>query len=247
MVPEKPGSQILKKILAENMVRISCDNTEREHPDMNYGILEGYAVSSVYGNQSEGYKVDVTINPAAYIEQYNQDCGEEHVLSGMPAVQSITLEYEGNGWTVRAGETPIPISVICENTGGVDPGEDDNPPETDPGEDNNPPEADPGEDDNPPEADPGEDDNPPEADPGEDNNPPEADSEEDDNQLNSEYAESQDTGENDSGTEESRQSTAVHTGDSSTAGMWSLICLIILSGTTALAAGWKRIRRKQKN
>lgn len=214
VVPEKPGSQILKKILAENMVRISCDNTEREHPDMNYGILEGYAVSSVYGNQSEGYKVDVTINPAAYIEQYNQDCGEEHVLSGMPAVQSITLEYEGNGWTVRAGETPIPISVICENTGGVDPGEDDNPPETDPGEDNNPPEADPGEDDN---------------------------------QLNSEYAESQDTGENDSGTEESRQSTAVHTGDSSTAGMWSLICLIILSGTTALAAGWKRIRRKQKN
>ena len=69
------------------------------------------------GDNTNGYTVEVSVTPAAYVAQYNTDQAATHTLA--PTTQgakSITLVYNktAKAWQVKADTAPVTYTVVCE-------------------------------------------------------------------------------------------------------------------------------------
>lgn len=118
-IPEKPTDDQVEVLLKDNAVIIDCINEDVEHDDKTYGLLDGYTVSDVKGSEADGYTVDVTVTPDAYVTRYNTDTGVDHVLS--PDTQGekvITLVYVDGQWALEKGYTPVTYTVVCDTDSG---------------------------------------------------------------------------------------------------------------------------------
>lgn len=113
--PLKPDNQTAETLLADNAVRIECQNAEQNHPAKTYGIAEGYEMGDVYGNREDGYKADIRITADAYVGQYNSDTGQVHTLAaGESEARSITLVYEGGAWKLSGDNQAAVFKVVCD-------------------------------------------------------------------------------------------------------------------------------------
>ena len=114
--PEKPSDDAVKTLLGD-VVTIDCTNNKVTHEDKTYGLLPGgFSVGDVEGNKEDGYTVNVTVTPDAYVTQYSNDIGEKHNLS--PDGQDnliITLKCAGKGseWEFVPFTTKT-YTVVCE-------------------------------------------------------------------------------------------------------------------------------------
>ena len=113
--PEAPDETTVEELLNEGAVKVDCINTEVSHADGIYGLMDGYTIGEVYGDAENGYKVDITIAPDPYVDQYNTDRGVSHTLSpDTQGEETITLIHVDGAWAVGEGETPVVYEVICE-------------------------------------------------------------------------------------------------------------------------------------
>ena len=118
-IPEKPTDDQVEVLLKDNAVIIDCTNKDVDHADKTYGLLDGYTVSDVKGSEADGYTVDVTVTPDAYVAQYNTDTGVDHVLS--PDTQGeeiITLVYVDGQWALEERYAPVTYTVVCDTDSG---------------------------------------------------------------------------------------------------------------------------------
>lgn len=117
--PDEPTDDQVKDLLADKAVTIDCTNKDVEHADKTYRLLGGYIIGEVQGNETDGYTVDVTVAPDAYVTQYNTDTVVDHVLS--PNTQGdkvITLVYVDGQWALEKGYTPVTYTVVCDTDSG---------------------------------------------------------------------------------------------------------------------------------
>lgn len=133
--PDKPTDDQVKDLLADNAVTIDCTNKDVEHADKTYGLLGEYTIGEVQGDETDGYTVDVTVAPEAYVTEYNTDTVVDHVLS--PNTQGdkvITLVYVDGQWALEKGYTPVTYTVICDSDSGdqTDPSDPTNPDDDNP-------------------------------------------------------------------------------------------------------------------
>lgn len=113
--PEAPDETTVEELLNEGAVKVDCINTEVSHADGIYGLMDGYTIGEVYGDAENGYKVDITIAPDPYVDQYNTDRGVSHTLSpDTQGEETITLIHVDGAWAVGEGETPVLFNVLCE-------------------------------------------------------------------------------------------------------------------------------------
>lgn len=81
--PEKPSDDAVETLLG-GVVTIDCTNNKVTHEDKTYGLLTGgFSVGDVEGDKENGYTVNVTVTPDAYVTQYSNDIGEKHNLFPM--------------------------------------------------------------------------------------------------------------------------------------------------------------------
>ena len=116
-------------LLSEGTVTVDCVG-ESDHAARTDGLLsETYSIGKVYwsGTSTEGaYYVDITIvdeDYDTYVEQYDvATIGDEThtVVSDEDESKTITLKYEGSGWTVPTGAIPVTIDVTCDTSSGGD-------------------------------------------------------------------------------------------------------------------------------
>lgn len=117
--PDKPTDDQVEVLLKDNAVTIDCTNKDVDHADKTYGLLGEYTIGEVQGNETDGYTVDVTVAPDAYVTQYNTDTVVDHVLS--PNTQGdkvITLVYVDGQWALEEGYTPVTYTVVCDTDSG---------------------------------------------------------------------------------------------------------------------------------
>ena len=117
--PDKPTDDQVKDLLADNAVTIDCTNKDVEHVDKTYGLLGQYTIGDVTGNETDGYRVDITVEPdEAYVTQYNEDTGVQHSLSPEQEAKVITLVYAEGQWKVEDGSAPVTYTVVCDTDSG---------------------------------------------------------------------------------------------------------------------------------
>ena len=118
-------------ILGKGAVTVDCINNKAEHDPVTYGLIPGSYTAPTdedvyWANDAEGngaYYVDITIedeNYDTYVTRYDTDIARDEthtVVAGEDESKTITLKYEGSGWTVPTGAIPVTIDVAC----GTDP------------------------------------------------------------------------------------------------------------------------------
>lgn len=119
-IPEKPTGDAVKGLL-KNAVTVDCINTDANHADATYNLLdESFTVGKVQGSAEAGYTVAVTIQAEKYVAKYNEDL-TGHTLDGEES-KIITLTYNSE---TKSWGTPSPASVTfnvrCETSGEIDP------------------------------------------------------------------------------------------------------------------------------
>ena len=133
--PDEPTDNQVKDLLADKAVIIDCINEDVDHADKTYGLLGEYTIGEVQGNETDGYTVDVTVAPNAYVTQYNTDTVVDHVLSpNTQGEEIITLVYDDGQWALEEGYTPVTYTVICDSDSGdqTDPSDPTNPDDDNP-------------------------------------------------------------------------------------------------------------------
>lgn len=118
-IPEQPDKPTVEKLLINNAVTIDCINDEVTHDDKTYELLDGYTIGEVTGNATQGYIVDITVTPDAYVTQYNEDTGVQHSLLPEQEAKVITLIYAEGQWKVEDGSAPVTFTVKCETDPGT--------------------------------------------------------------------------------------------------------------------------------
>ena len=120
-IPQKPDEPTVEGLLVDSAVTINCINKDASHADKakTYSLLDGYTIGDVEGNETDGYTVDVTVAPDAYVTQYNTDTVVDHVLSpNTQADKVITLVYVDGQWALEEGYTPVTYTVVCDTDSG---------------------------------------------------------------------------------------------------------------------------------
>lgn len=133
-IPEEPDKPTVEGLLEDKAVTIDCINNKVNHDDKTYGLLGEYTIGEVTGDETKGYKVDITVEPdEAYVIQYNKDTGVQHSLSADQEAQVITLVYDGE-WKVEGSSVPVTFTVICDSDTGdqTDPSDPTNPDDDNP-------------------------------------------------------------------------------------------------------------------
>ena len=135
-IPEKPDNPTVEELLINNAVTIDCINNEVNHPNKTYGLLGKYTIGEVTGDETKGYKVDITVEPdEAYVIKYNEDTGVQHsLLPEQQEAKVITLVYDDGQWALEEGYTPVTYTVICDSDSGdqTDPSDPTNPDDDNP-------------------------------------------------------------------------------------------------------------------
>lgn len=100
--PTAPDDDDLSTILGNDIITVECINTSTIHADGTYGLLAGsYTIGSVSGTAQSGYTCDITVQPALYVQEYNETYGD-HSLDPASQTGTIQLVWDAseNEWTV---------------------------------------------------------------------------------------------------------------------------------------------------
>ena len=93
-------------------VKVVCDTKPETHTAAPFALIEGtYTVGNVYGNETDGYKCDITITADEYVASYNTRFGS-HTLPGDPT-KTLTLKFVEDRWIA---EEPAIFHVECEES-----------------------------------------------------------------------------------------------------------------------------------
>ncbi len=109
--PAKPGNADVKSLLG-NVVTVDCINTNINHADSTYPLLDGSFTVGDVQSSSGAYTCTVTVNAPNYVAKYTADTGAEHTLSDT-SPKTITLKHNGKNWVVQSA-TPIVFNVVCD-------------------------------------------------------------------------------------------------------------------------------------
>ena len=112
--PTAPDDDDLSTILGNDIITVECINSNTSHADGTYGLLKGsYVIGSVNGSAQSGYTCDITVQPALYVQEYNETYGD-HSLDPASQTRTIQLVWDAseNKWT--AG-TPASVTFTVKH------------------------------------------------------------------------------------------------------------------------------------
>ena len=118
--PEKPTNDTVKDLL-EDAVTVHCINTDANHADATYNLLdESFNVGEVQRSEEVGYTVAVTIQAEQYVAKYNEKL-TGHILDDEES-KIITLTYnsETKSWGTPSSAS-VTFDVKCKTSGEIDP------------------------------------------------------------------------------------------------------------------------------
>lgn len=118
--PDAPKDDEIREILGENAVEVKCTATMATHTQKTktYGLLAGsYTAGPVQGDASTGYTVEVTVESAIYVSDFDIVTEKTHTPTNES--KNITLKYNSKSktWSVDpASQKPIKFDVVCKET-----------------------------------------------------------------------------------------------------------------------------------
>ena len=125
--PTAPGDADLSTILGDDIITVDCINNNTSHNAGTYGLLAGsYTIGSVSGTAQSGYTCDITVQPALYVQEYNETYGD-HSLDPASQTGTIQLVWDAseNEWTV-GNPASVTFTVKHQDVPGAPAGPDDN-------------------------------------------------------------------------------------------------------------------------
>ena len=123
---DDPNDENDPAILGENVIKVTCTNTESGHTPAIYGLLantngqnDSYTIGAVTALAGGGYTCTITVHNGPYVAEY----GENHTLStDEPESQDIVLTWDSDSNTWNAPSTlPVNFNVICDTEPGGGP------------------------------------------------------------------------------------------------------------------------------
>ena len=109
-----------KQVDSQLDVKVSCTNGSAAHmKDISAFLYEellpgSFSIGEVTGDAQSGYKCVITVRAAQYVQDFAAQAKVSHTLTGNDE-KTVTLYYEGGGWTVGNGNRVIEFTVTCEN------------------------------------------------------------------------------------------------------------------------------------
>lgn len=112
-----PSDEEMQELLGDEnpAVQVSCTSDE-SHAAQKYALKSGSyeTASQMDGNSVDNYTYTITVNPNAYVAEYDKTTGKEH-HDATPASQKIVFEFVAGEWTVQT-KTPVTFNVTCEDS-----------------------------------------------------------------------------------------------------------------------------------
>ena len=101
-------------------VIVDCVNDEASHDDANYGLTAGsFEISELKGDSVSGYYVEVTVDPASYVDNYNDiypndthDCTDTD-KKVIRLNWEVVTNQDGSKTSAWKAEAPATINVTC--------------------------------------------------------------------------------------------------------------------------------------
>lgn len=113
--PDAPTVPDVNELFVNGAVKVTCVNDKTDHGSETYGLKSGYVtVGAVYGNETNGWKVDVTVTPYGYVYDFQTAKGVHHTLS--PEDQgalTMTLSYVDGEWALPTEDAQFAYTVVC--------------------------------------------------------------------------------------------------------------------------------------
>ena len=113
--PDAPTVPEVDELFVSGAVKVTCVNDKTDHGSETYGLKSGYAtVGAVYGNETDGWKVDVTVTPYGYVYDFQTAKGVHHTLSPEDQGElTMTLSYVDGEWTLPTEDAQFAYTVVC--------------------------------------------------------------------------------------------------------------------------------------
>lgn len=126
--PDAPTVPEVDELFVNGAVKVTCVNDKTDHGSETYGLKSGYVtVGAVYGNETDGWKVDVTVTPYGYVYDFQTAKGVHHTLS--PEDQgalTMTLSYVDGEWELPTEDAQFAYTVVCADEAGDNTGDNGN-------------------------------------------------------------------------------------------------------------------------
>lgn len=101
-------------------VIVDCVNDEASHDDANYGLTAGsFEISELKGDSVSGYYVEVTVDPASYVDNYNDiypDDTHDRTDEDKKVIRlnwEVVTNQDGSKTSAWKAEAPATIKVTC--------------------------------------------------------------------------------------------------------------------------------------
>lgn len=113
--PDAPTVPEVDELFVNGAVKVTCVNDKTDHGSETYGLKSGYAtVGAVYGNETDGWKVDVTVTPYGYVYDFQTAKGVHHTLSPEDQGElTMTLSYVDGEWALPTEDAQFAYMVVC--------------------------------------------------------------------------------------------------------------------------------------
>ena len=113
--PTAPDKDTVKNLLSGNVVTVDCINTDVDHPDKAYSLLDGsFTVGSVEGSNGN-HTCIVTVHAQKYVDAHNNEFPGHTFSTTDTTPKPITLKHNGTMWAVQTA-APITFNVECDTT-----------------------------------------------------------------------------------------------------------------------------------
>lgn len=113
--PDAPTVPDVNELFVNGAVKVTCVNDKTDHGSETYGLKSGYVtVGAVYGNETNGWKVDVTVTPYGYVYDFQTAKGVHHTLSPEDQGElTMTLSYVDGEWALPTEDAQFAYTVVC--------------------------------------------------------------------------------------------------------------------------------------
>lgn len=106
-----PTNEEVIDLVGENGVLVDCINPYANHADQTFALTDG----SFTITRTDDATATVSVTPDSYIDAYETAMyGEEHWAHPEDQNLTFTLEHDGTGWKIAAGQTPVKLMVNCD-------------------------------------------------------------------------------------------------------------------------------------
>lgn len=126
--PDAPTIPEVNELFVNGAVKVTCVNDKADHGSETYGLKSGYVtVGAVYGNETDGWKVDVTVTPYGYVYDFQTAKGVHHTLSPEDQGElTMTLSYVDGEWELPTEDAQFAYTVVCADEAGDNTGDNGN-------------------------------------------------------------------------------------------------------------------------